>query len=56
MEKRFGPEPMTVITIYKSEGPEEEANPGPHLQEVRDEEPSARGSRLAYVLRPSKAI
>jgi len=34
-EKRFGPEPKTVITVYKSEGPEE-AYPGPHLQEARD--------------------
>ena len=34
-EKRFGPEPMTVITVYKSEGLEE-AIPGPHLQEARD--------------------
>ena len=34
-EKRFGPEPMTVITVYKSEGPEE-AIPGPHFKEARD--------------------
>ena len=34
-EKKFGPEPKTVITVYKSEGPEE-AYPGPHLQEARD--------------------
>jgi len=34
-EKRFGSEPKTVITVYKSEGPEE-AYPGPHLQEARD--------------------
>ena len=34
-EKRFGLEPKTVITVYKSEGPEE-AYPGPHLQEARD--------------------
>ena len=34
-EKRFGPEPKTVITVYKSEGLEE-AIPGPHLQEARD--------------------
>ena len=34
-EKRFGPEPMTVITVYKSEGLEE-AIPGPHFKEARD--------------------
>ena len=34
-EKRFGPEPMTVIAVYKSEGPEE-AIPGPHFKEARD--------------------
>ena len=32
-EKRFGPEPMTVITVIKSEGPEE-ASPGQHFEEV----------------------
>ena len=34
-EKRFGPEPMTMITVYKSESLEE-AIPGPHSKEVRD--------------------
>jgi Holliday junction resolvase RusA-like endonuclease len=34
-EKRFGPEPMTMITVYKSESLEE-AVPDPHLKEVRD--------------------
>ena len=32
-EKRFGPEPMTMITVYKSESLEE-AVPGPHSKEV----------------------
>ena len=32
-EKRFGPEPMTMITVYKSESLEE-AIPGPHSKEV----------------------
>ena len=34
-EKRFGPEPMTMITVYKSESLEE-AVPDPHSKEVRD--------------------
>jgi len=34
-EKRFGPEPMTMKTVYKSESLEE-AIPDPHSKEVRD--------------------
>ena len=34
-EKRFGPEPMTMITVYESESLEE-AVPDPHSKEVRD--------------------